>query len=355
MLTTTATAAQPPLPKLHMGQSVTPMAYVRAMGLALTQAGIGLEAWLEKSQITPHAFATVDATITAAQMEVASEWAMRALDDEALGWFERPLPWGSYGMLARASMGAANLGVAMRRWCRHHGLLTRAASLQVMDGGDDLDPGTVAICLHDKGVNPALQEFCHVTLLRNLLGFASWAVDSRLSLHSATFAFAEPAHASAYAVLFPCGVRFNAPHTRMVLARAYLQLPLRRDEAATNAMLQRALPLTVRHYRRDRLLVQQVQQLLHNHGRALTAQAAADQLNMATRSLFRQLREEGATWQQLKTQHAMTLAQQALLSHDWPIKQVARHCGFDNEKSFIRAFKQHTGQAPHAFRSRTAH
>ena len=28
---------------------------------------------------------------------------MQELDDEALGWFNRRLPWGSYGMLARAS------------------------------------------------------------------------------------------------------------------------------------------------------------------------------------------------------------------------------------------------------------
>ena len=34
----------------------------------------------------------------------------------------------------------------------------------------------------------------------------------------------------------------------------YLALPLVRDEAALRQMLQRALPLTVRQYRRDRLL-----------------------------------------------------------------------------------------------------
>jgi AraC-like DNA-binding protein len=33
-----------------------------------------------------------------------------------------------------------------------------------------------------------------------------------------------------------------------------------------------------------------------------------------------------------------------------PIKQVAESAGFQNEKSFIRAFKQWTGQTPAAFR-----
>ena len=340
--------AQPQSAKLLMGQSVTPMAFVRGMARALSKAQLPLNAWLEKAQITPDQLDQPLATITAAQMEVASEWAMRALNDEALGWFERALPWGSYGMLARASMGAHNLGTAMRRWSRHHGLLTSLVALHITPRPDAL----IDITITDLGVEPKLQEFCHVTLLRNMLGFASWAVDSRLSLHSASFAFTEPAHAAAYDVLFQCPVTFGASHTHMTLASNYLDLPLRRDELALNTMLQRALPLTVRHYRRDRLLVQQVQQLLGSDRPAPTADDLANQLNMSTRSLYRQLQEEGASWQQLKTQHAMTLARLALLTHNWPIKQVASHCGFANEKSFIRAFRQHTGHSPAAFRQR---
>ncbi|MFT6767137.1 MAG: AraC-like DNA-binding protein [Burkholderiaceae bacterium] len=334
--------------KLLMGQSVTPMAFVRGMARALSKSLLPLNAWLEKAQITPDQLEQPLATITAAQMEVASEWAMRALNDEALGWFERALPWGSYGMLARASMGANNLGIAMRRWSRHHGLLTSLVALHITTRPDAL----IDITITDLGVDPRLQEFCHVTLLRNMLGFASWAVDSRLSLHSASFGFTEPAHAAAYDVLFQCPVTFGASHTGMTLASNYLELPLRRDELALNTMLQRALPLTVRHYRRDRLLVQQVQQLLGSDRPAPTADDLANQLNMSTRSLYRQLQVEGASWQQLKTQHAMTLARLALLTHNWPIKQVASHCGFANEKSFIRAFRQHTGHSPAAFRQR---
>jgi hypothetical protein len=42
----------------------------------------------------------------------------------------------------------------------------------------------------------------------------------------------------------------------------YLQLPIRRDETALQHMLDRALLLTVRPYRRDRLLVEKVRQTL---------------------------------------------------------------------------------------------
>jgi hypothetical protein len=43
-------------------------------------------------------------------MEIMSGAAMQELDDEALGWFSRRLPWGSYGMLCRASITSPDLG-----------------------------------------------------------------------------------------------------------------------------------------------------------------------------------------------------------------------------------------------------
>jgi hypothetical protein len=64
-------------------------------------------------------------------------------------------------------------------------------------------------------------------------------------------------------------VAFGAGRAELRFDARYLALPLRRDEAALSQMLQRALPLTVLQYRRDRLLVQRVRQ-------ALAAQPAAD-------------------------------------------------------------------------------
>jgi hypothetical protein len=48
--------------------------------------------------------------MTARQMEQLSAAAMQELDDEGLGAFGRKLPWGSYGMLARASLTAPDAG-----------------------------------------------------------------------------------------------------------------------------------------------------------------------------------------------------------------------------------------------------
>ena len=283
-------------------------------------------------------------------MERISDVAMRELDDEALGWFSRPLPWGSYGLLARASISSPNLELALSRWCRHHGLLTQDVRLALVV--DENASARLSLHeahnLHDLGV---LREFCHVSLLRNALGVACWLVDSRIPLLAADFAFDAPPHADAYRVLFSASARFGAPQTAITFDARYLALPLRRDEAALQAMLQRALPLQVLQYRRDRLLVARVRQWLLSAPQAThNAADLAAQLHLSPRTLHRQLKEEGASLQALKDSVRRELAIDLLQRSQRPIKQVALAAGFQNEKSFIRAFRGWTGMAPGEWR-----
>ena len=333
------------------------MAFVRSMLAACERLGHGPCPALAAAQIAPEQVADTHARITAAQMERLSDQLMRELDDEALGWFTRRLPWGSYGMLARASISAPTLGVALKRWCRHHGLLTGDVQLTLTTTGTGT--GTATVTLTETAPAPwlvgELREFCHVSLLRNLLGLSSWLVDSRLPLLGVDLAFPAPPHASAYAVLFAGPCRFDQPHTRLHLDASCLALPLRRDEAALRHMLQRALPLTVHTYRKDRLLVGRVRQALAAHPEAShSAEALAALLHTSARSLHRQLKEEGASLQTLKDTVRRERAEDLLLRTQRPLKQVAQAVGFQNEKSFIRAFKGWTGHTPAEHRSNGA-
>jgi hypothetical protein len=90
---------------------------------------------------------------------------MQELDDEALGWFSRKLPWGSYGMLARASLTAPNLGVALKRWCRHHRLLTDDIALSLSISG-----AVATLAVDERSRLGPMREFCLVTTLRNVHG-----------------------------------------------------------------------------------------------------------------------------------------------------------------------------------------
>ena len=332
-----------------LGRAETPIAFVKSIAAAYTQRGLDPLPALKSAQIAPELLTQDGARITALQMEWLSATAMRELDDEALGWFSRRLPWGSYGMLVRASLTAPTLGVAMARWCRHHGLLTEDIHLQI-----NHSVGVASLQLTEQRDLGALQEFAVVSVLRNALGVACWLTDSRIPLLQTTLSLAPPPHVGSYRVLFDGPTQFNAAAHSLQFDAGYLSLPVRRNEAALQRMLQRALLLTVRPYRRDRLLVEKVRQVLAEHPQhSRNAEDLAAWLNLSARTLHRQLKEEGASLQQLKDAVHRDLATDLLLRTHRPIKQIAADVGFQSEKSFMRAFKGWTGQTPDDFRKKT--
>lgn len=330
-----------------MQPALTPIAFVNAIVLAYQQRGLDPAPALALAQIAPESLHNPASRITAWQMERISDAAMRALDDEGLGGFSRRLPWGSYGMLARASLSAPDLGTALKRWCRHHALLADDVLLRLEVTGQ-----TAALTLTERRELGPAREFCIVTLLRNLHGVACWLIDSRMGLQQVELPFEAPAHAGVYPVLFPCPVRFGATRAALQFDARYLALPLRRDDKALDAMLAHALALIVRPYRRDRLLVQRVRTLLLSQPGASTAEALAHALNVSTRTLHRQLQEEGASLQALKDEVRQRRAMELLGRSQRPVKQVALAVGFGNEKSFARAFRQWTGESPADYRLR---
>jgi AraC-like DNA-binding protein len=322
------------------------MAFVRAIVLGFERHGVDPADALRAAQIAPAQLEDPRARITARQMEIVCGTAMQQLDDEALGWFSRRLPWGSYGMLCRASITAPTLGVALKRWCRHHRLLTEDAVLSLTESGS---VASLSIAEHRR--LGALREFCLVSLLRYAHGYACWAVDSHIPLLQADFPFEAPPHADVYPLLFPGPVAFGAAQAGFSFDAQYLALPLRRDEHALQVMLQRALPLTVLQYRRDRLLVRRVRQALSSQAERLrTAEDLARHLHVSVRTLHRHIHEEGSSLQALKEEARRDLASELLYRTDRSVKQVAWAAGFKSEKSFARAFGRWTGKSPGEYR-----
>jgi AraC-like DNA-binding protein len=346
-------AAMPAHQRIRIAQdpvAATPMAFARVIVAAYRRYGQIPDKALKLVQITPSKLQQPDARMTARQMEVLSGAAMQEMDDEALGAFSRKLPWGSYGMLARASLSSPDLGVALKRWCRHHGLLADDIALELTVSGE-----TAAIAVREHADlarhGEEAREFHLTHVLRNIHGLACWYVDSRIPLQGAKFPFSAPPHADAYPHMFPGPLRFGAAKAEIRFDARYLALPLKRDEKALQQMLQRALPLTVLQYRRDRLLVQQVRQVLvANTEEAHSAEGIAGLLNISARTLHRQLKDEGASLQALKDDVRCERAKDLLYRSSKPVKQVAALAGFRNEKSFVRAFKGWTGVAPGEFR-----
>ncbi len=326
--------------------AVTPIAFVQTILRAYEKYAADPSEALRLARIARSDLRRSEARVTAAQLETLTGFAMRQLDDEALGWFSRRLPWGSYGMLCRASITAPNLGIALKRWCRHHRLLTDDIILDLSITGP-----MARLAISENTRLHEMRELCLLTSLRHVHGYACWAIDSRIPLHELHFPFQAPRHAEVYKLLYRAPIHFGAAQAAITFDAQYLSLQLRRDERALRNMLRRALPLTVRQYRSDRLVVLKLRDFLraqctdHHAG-----ESVASALNVSLRTLHRRLLEEGTSLQKVKDEVRRDLATERLVRTSRSIKQIARDVGFHNEKSFMRAFKQWTGESPVEYR-----
>lgn len=329
-------------------RAMTPAAFVRGVVGTYERYGQDPAGALARAQVTSDLLRSDHGRVTAAQFEALAGHAMRELDDEALGWFSRRLPWGTYGMLCRASITAPSLEVALKRWCRHHRLLTEDVLFELAIGEE-----TATVSLREQRDLGDFREFCLVTLLRYVLGFSCWAVDSAIALRAAEFPYPEPGHVSVYPTIFCRTLGFDATGARIVFDKHYLALPLTRSAADLDRMLKGALRLTVLPYRRDRMLVERVRRVLRDaRGRSFGAEDVARELALSTRTMHRRLREESTSLRDLKEEAKFELAKHELMRGRTPIKRIAEIAGFRNEKSFSRAFRNWTGASPREFRGR---
>jgi len=113
----------------------TPIAFVRTIVKAYENQGLSAQNALEVSGISEDQLAEENGRIDSLQMESITKCAMQELDDEALGWYRHPMPYGTNAMLCRASLTSVNLGVAIKRWCNHHNLIVDDVHLQLSSDG----------------------------------------------------------------------------------------------------------------------------------------------------------------------------------------------------------------------------
>lgn len=327
---------------LQRGSALTPVAFVHAILLGYQKYGVDPASMLQRTGITAETLAQPGGRVTGRQFELVNEIAMRELDDEALGWFSRRLRWGTFGLLFRASLTSPDLGLALRRWFRHHRLLTDDIELTLNVAGD-----VATVTLLERASLGPTRAFCLLSYLRYVHGYACWVLDSQMHLSSVRLPYPRPADAEVYPVVFAQTVQWDAPAAGFSFDASYLALPQVQDEQSLRQLLRRPLPLSLRPYRRDRLLLNRVRKLLQDDlQRFGTAQVVADHLNISARTLHRQFADGGVSFHQLKDEVRAALALDLVRRTERPLKQIATAAGFASEKSFIRAFAKWTGMTP---------
>ena len=160
--------------------------------------------------IAPELLAQPKARLPAAAFSALWLAVAREIDDEFFGLDRRRMKVGSYALLCRAVLASGTLERALK-------LMLRGMVLFLDDIRGELrvESDHAQIRVHSRIADPAARRFADETFLVMVHGLACWLVGRRIPLRAADFAFARPAHAGEYTLMFSEHLRFGAEATAL--------------------------------------------------------------------------------------------------------------------------------------------
>jgi AraC-like DNA-binding protein len=269
------------------------------------------------------------------------------LDDEFFGQDSRRMKAGSFAMLVHAVIGCKNLAQALDRSLRFYGLI-------LDDIGGSLLRGTAeaSVVLRERSPGLSPRIFGQEVLLMLVHGVACWLVGRRIPILRAQFNYPEPRHSAEYRLMYCTELEFGRPHTAIVFAADFLELPIVQNERSAKEFLRTAPESILVKYKNGSSLSARIRRRLRQllPGEVPDFETLAGELNMTTPTLRRRLHEEGASYQGIKDQLRRDLAIGYLSHSNRSVMDIALELGFSERSAFHRAFRKWTGASPGEFR-----
>ncbi len=269
------------------------------------------------------------------------------LDDEFFGQDSRRMKAGSFAMLVHSVLGCKNLGQALDRSLRFYGLI-----LDDIAGSLSSDAAEAEVILRERIAGAGLRTFAHEVLLMLLHGVACWLVGRRIPILRARFSYPEPKHSAEYRLMYCTELTFDQAETAIVIPADVLSLPVVQNERTVKEFLRTAPENILVKYKNGRSLSARIRRRLRQQLPTDVPEfsSLARDLNMTTATLRRRLREEGASFQDIKDQLRRDLAIDYLSHSGRTVLDIALELGFSERSAFHRAFRKWTGASPGEFR-----
>jgi AraC-like DNA-binding protein len=272
-------------------------------------------------------------------------------NNETFGLDPHPLRVGTWALACEFMLGADTLGELYRKGERVLSFLApTSAGLKLEREGDSISV-MPQVYIGESDPDHFLVEFMTVVWHR----FPSWAIDERIPLQEAFFPYPEPEHSSFYEELFPCDVRFDAPHCGIKFHSSYLKRRISRTPIELENWLCDSPADLLYMPGRETSIQSQLKTLLiaitKNSTRYPAFESLCSELAMSPQVVRRRLSDEGTSYQYIKDTIRCETARSLLANPDVSIMDVAVSTGFSEPAAFSRAFKKWTGESPAHYRS----
>ncbi len=274
-----------------------------------------------------------------------------ALNDEFMGFTERPLKVGTFALMAEWVSSSATLEELLRRGVRFYNQITDEVQL-TLEINDDRVYFTTELRRPELDFEHFYIEYWHVVWHR----FASWFIGKPIKLLGAFINYT-PLDPDEFDLLFRCPIYRRSQVNRLVFHRQYLSEPLIKSARELKVFLRRAPVDLLTIPGEDTSLSARIVQLLEpkSFGPGLRlnlpdSRGMAARLDMSEQTMRRRLAVEGMSYQQIKDNLRQDVAHRLLRSTSLSVTRISEQLGFSQARAFTRAFKQWTGRTPRDFR-----
>lgn len=274
-----------------------------------------------------------------------------ALNDEFMGFTERPIKLGTFALMAEWVSHSHTLEELLRKGIRFYNQITDEVQMSLEVEGEH-------VYLTSNFRRPELDfehfyiEYWQVIWHR----FASWYIGKPIKLLGAYINY-EPLDGDEFELLFRCPTHLKSRFNRLVFHRRYLQEPLVKTPQDLQTFLSRAPIDLLTIPGEDTSLTANINQLLTPKSFSLatplelpSSKSISEQLGISEQTLRRKLSAEGISYQQIKDNLRQDLANRLLGNQALSIAQISKYLGFSEPRAFSRAYKQWCGLNPKTYR-----
>ncbi|MBL4826302.1 MAG: AraC family transcriptional regulator [Spongiibacteraceae bacterium] len=302
---------------------------------------------LNRANITQKIFQEPHARVTVEQYTNLQAFTMRELNDEMLGYLDRPLKLGTWSALCHWLIHARTLSQALKRYCLFFSLLENGIKIELHTKANNL---TIAFSpwQSDKQLKPYAYEL----FMFNLHRLSCWLTQHNLPIKHARFSYPRPAHSQEYRALFPgAQYSFDNEQCTLELDRKLLEKTVKQNPENLAQFLKKPLLNIIINEYNQKSWVARTRNILQNDLIQLPNLVdVANKLDIHPKKLRRRLLDEGIAYSELKSQLRRDVAIRHLTKTNHTIERIALLTGFSETSTFTRAFKRWTGVTPFTYR-----
>ena len=252
------------------------------------------------------------------------------------------------GIVGYAMISSATLNQALQLWIRYSRSLVGACwGVRLLD--DEPEHFSVEVVEElptAGGLAFCVEEF--ITMMQKIGGALSGEAPT---VQRVLLPYAAPDYAAMYETICNCPVQFSARRMLITVPRRWADLSLRTSDREFNEICLQHCGQIMRQIAQESPLLSRLRLLLLRSPSTMPSlDEAANSLGLSSRTLRRQLHEQGHSYHKLVADFRTELASEYLRSATLTAKEIGYSLGFVSSNAFRRAFKSWTGQTISEYR-----